>query len=421
MYRDRVKDTTTSTGTTAITLAGVAPTGYQTFATAFGASSQTVAYCIADQTGANWEVGTGVFNGTTGITRTAGNVLGGSAGAGVLVNFLAGTKDVFCTAPATYLLPFTSTTQGVVSASGGGTTNYLRADGTFAVPPGTVTTPAGSTTQVQYNNAGAFAGNANFTYTSATNTLTVGNILGSGAAVGGVAPTLLIQPRAPLVTETAGALRLSSQVAQKANTNGGGVQIVAERGNGTGVGGRIIIESKITGASLSGSYIQIDPTFISIQDASGSTLQFGQGSLTFTGGNATSDVTGYCQFSASIRFDGAGYGPISFNGDAINGTFIIEEAVFGVPKISFFGAPVVERAAAYNQTYVTASRTVANPTFTNLVTTAATNVVPYGFTTQAQADAIATKVNQLAADVVILRQLINSLIDDSQAYGLVAP
>jgi hypothetical protein len=65
MYADRVKDTTLSTGTGAITLAGVAPTGYQTFAAAFGATPQTVAYCIADQTGSNWEVGTGTFSVTT--------------------------------------------------------------------------------------------------------------------------------------------------------------------------------------------------------------------------------------------------------------------------------------------------------------------------------------------------------------------
>ena len=43
---------------------------------------------------------------------------------------------------------FTSSLQGLVPASGGGTTNFLRADGTFAIPPGTgvtsvaVTAPA---------------------------------------------------------------------------------------------------------------------------------------------------------------------------------------------------------------------------------------------------------------------------------------
>jgi hypothetical protein len=55
-----------------------------------------------------------------------------------LVNFSAGTKNVFSTAPAEYLQVFSSTTQGVVKASGGGTANFLRADGEFAIPASTV-------------------------------------------------------------------------------------------------------------------------------------------------------------------------------------------------------------------------------------------------------------------------------------------
>jgi len=135
LYADRVKDSTTTVGTGSITLSGTAPTGYQSFLTAFGSTPLTVAYCIADQSGPNWEVGTGVFNGTTGLTRVT--VLA-SSGGGALVAFTAGTKDVFCTAPAKYLDPFTSTNQGTVPASGGGTTNFLRADGTFAIPASTV-------------------------------------------------------------------------------------------------------------------------------------------------------------------------------------------------------------------------------------------------------------------------------------------
>ena len=82
-FADRVKDTTNSSGTGPIILNGVAATGYQTFATAFGAESHMVAYCIADQSGTNWEVGYGVFNGTTGLTRAT--VLS-SSNAGAPVN-----------------------------------------------------------------------------------------------------------------------------------------------------------------------------------------------------------------------------------------------------------------------------------------------------------------------------------------------
>ena len=81
--------------------------------------------------------------------------------------------------------------------------------------------------------------------------------------------------------------------------------------------------------------------------------------------------------------------------------------------MGFFNSTPVAQAAAYTKTYSTASRTIPNATFTNLATTAATNVAPYGFSTAAQADDIAIKVNALAADVLILKQLLVSLVNDS--------
>jgi hypothetical protein len=97
---DRVKDTTTSTGTGAITLANTAPLGFRTFAVAFGSASLTVGYCIQDATTGAWEVGDGTFNGTTSLTRD--NVRS-SSNSGNLVSFAAGSKDVFCTASAQLL------------------------------------------------------------------------------------------------------------------------------------------------------------------------------------------------------------------------------------------------------------------------------------------------------------------------------
>ena len=92
-YADRVKDSTTTTGTGAITLAGTPPTGYVSFATGFGSSGAiNVAYVIDDGAGA-WEVGKGTFNGTTGLTR---DIVRSSSNSNALVNFGAGTKTVFC-------------------------------------------------------------------------------------------------------------------------------------------------------------------------------------------------------------------------------------------------------------------------------------------------------------------------------------
>jgi hypothetical protein len=91
---DRVVETTTSTGTGAVTLAG-AKAGYRSFASAFGASPLVVGYAITD--GVDWEVGEGTFNGTTTLTR--GRVLSSSNG-GSAVSFTAGSKDVWCDASA---------------------------------------------------------------------------------------------------------------------------------------------------------------------------------------------------------------------------------------------------------------------------------------------------------------------------------
>jgi len=81
-------------------------------------------------------------------------------------------------------------------------------------------------------------------------------------------------------------------------------------------------------------------------------------------------------------------------------------------------APVAVPRSAYTQTYSTADKTHANMTSADVVTTAATNSSPYGYS-QAQADAIVTAINALRADVIDCKQVVNSLIDDLQALGLV--
>lgn len=95
VYADRVRETSTSTGTGTFVLAG-AVTGFRTFASGIGASN-TCYYTIAHRTASEWEVGFGTLDslGTT-LTRTAIQ----SSSTGSAVSFTAGTKDVFVTFPA---------------------------------------------------------------------------------------------------------------------------------------------------------------------------------------------------------------------------------------------------------------------------------------------------------------------------------
>ena len=92
---DRVKETTTTTGTGDLALAG-ASTGFRTFNAAFGTGVPCY-YCIASPSGAEWEVGIGQLSAAAVLVRST---ILGSSNAGAAVNFSAGTKDVFCTAPA---------------------------------------------------------------------------------------------------------------------------------------------------------------------------------------------------------------------------------------------------------------------------------------------------------------------------------
>jgi hypothetical protein len=87
---DRVRETTTTTGTGTVTLLG-AVSGFQSFS-AIG-TANTCYYTIADQSGTNWEVGQGTYT-ASGTTLSRDTILS-SSNAGSAVNFGAGTKDVF--------------------------------------------------------------------------------------------------------------------------------------------------------------------------------------------------------------------------------------------------------------------------------------------------------------------------------------
>ena len=92
---DRVKETTTTTGTGTVTLLG-ASTGFQSFAAVGDAN--TTYYTIAGQTTSEWEVGIGTY--ATSGTTLARTVVLSSSNSGSAVNFSAGTKDVFVTYPS---------------------------------------------------------------------------------------------------------------------------------------------------------------------------------------------------------------------------------------------------------------------------------------------------------------------------------
>jgi hypothetical protein len=95
---DRVQETTTTTGTGTVTLAG-AVSGFQSFS-AVGNANSTY-YTITG--GTDWEVGIGTYT-SSGTTLSRTTVLS-SSNSGSLVSFSAGSKNVFVTYPASVAVP----------------------------------------------------------------------------------------------------------------------------------------------------------------------------------------------------------------------------------------------------------------------------------------------------------------------------
>jgi hypothetical protein len=111
---DRVKETTTTTGTSDFTLGG-AVTGFQTFSAGVG-NSNTTYYAIS--LGADFEVGLGTLS-SDGLTLARTTVLQ-SSNADAKVSFAAGTKEVFVTYPADKAVSdITSTDASIVVSRNG--------------------------------------------------------------------------------------------------------------------------------------------------------------------------------------------------------------------------------------------------------------------------------------------------------------
>lgn len=96
VVKDRIKETSTTSGTGTLTLAG-ASAGFRSFADI--GNGNTTYYAIVDSNAGTWEVGIGTYT-ASGTTLSRDTVLSNSSGTTAKINFAANSKDVFVTYPS---------------------------------------------------------------------------------------------------------------------------------------------------------------------------------------------------------------------------------------------------------------------------------------------------------------------------------
>ena len=122
VVNDRVKETSTTTGTGTLSLAG-AVSGFESFVAGIG-NTNTTYYSIVNEDG-EFEVGIGTVTDAATDTLSRDTILS-SSNSDAAVNFAAGTKDVFCTLPASKAVILDSS--GDIVANNGSNLTNLNAD-----------------------------------------------------------------------------------------------------------------------------------------------------------------------------------------------------------------------------------------------------------------------------------------------------
>ena len=111
VINDRVKETSTTTGTGTFSLAGAA-TGFETFVSGVGTGNTTYYSIVLDGT-AEFEVGVGTVTDATPATLSRDTVIS-SSNSDNKVDFSSGSKTVFCTLPASRAMSPSMTATGYV-------------------------------------------------------------------------------------------------------------------------------------------------------------------------------------------------------------------------------------------------------------------------------------------------------------------
>jgi hypothetical protein len=178
VIKDRVKETTTTTGTGTVTLLG-AVSGFEAFSSI--GNTNTTYYAIVHQSANEWEVGIGTYT-LSGTTLARTTVLS-STNSDAAVDFAAGTKDVFVTYPADKAV-YVSASPAFIDVSVGGALTGVSAAFTNHVSVNSLAV-VGATSI-----GGALSGvSATFSNHVSANTLAVVGITSIGGSLVGTSAT----------------------------------------------------------------------------------------------------------------------------------------------------------------------------------------------------------------------------------------
>ena len=241
---------------------------------------------------------------------------------------------------------------------------------------------------------------------------------------------------------TGGAASLTAGAGTNGDSAGGVAAIAGGAGQGTGAGGATTVKGGASGAGATGNGGAASVTggaALSTNGTGGAASVIG-GVATGTGTGGGISITG----GASAGAGGTG-GTVTISSGAATGGTEGSVQVQGVAtgKLGFYSVTPVVRAAALTQTYATAERTHANLTsaaLTDNTTGSATTTLealPDPTDTPATADALrddlvavhwpairnnfadlAASNNAIIVDLTDLKQFVNSIVDDLQAYGI---
>ena len=123
---DRVKETSTTTGTGTLNLSG-AVSGFQTFVAGIG-DGNTTYYAIVNRDEAEWETGLGTVTDASTDTLARTTVIA-SSNSDSAVTFSAGTKDVFTTLPASKVGHLDGSNDFILGRGAAGVDYSLKFDG----------------------------------------------------------------------------------------------------------------------------------------------------------------------------------------------------------------------------------------------------------------------------------------------------